>query len=211
MHPPSPLRLARSAALHHRLATLLLTPDAPESEVVTRLISAETHIQLQHLRARQMTDSEERRLRDKEQWLTSAPLTISAGTQGSGTLVDSVDARTIANKHLRLVVIDSIATLGVAAREVVRAMAVLARDRNFALVVVTGVHEPADHVRKPEITDLRDYEAVVDLVDSVLLVERAEPPEVFIHVLKHRYSPTGSVRIALAQHSCAFSNLPEDS
>lgn len=38
------LGLARAAALHQGLPTLLITPDAPETEVVMRLISAETHI-----------------------------------------------------------------------------------------------------------------------------------------------------------------------
>lgn len=203
------LGLARSAALHHHMPSVVLAPDAPESEVVTRLISAETCIPAQHLRRRHLTEHEQRRLWEQEERLTSAPLGIWAGRQFAGNLVDSVNAMTFEDGDIRLVVADGVATLGDEAREAVSMMTRLARERHFALVLVSGATPPPDGHGDPSLTDLRDHDAIADLVDTVLMIEQGEPPEAHVHVVKQRYGPTGSFTLGLQHHCSSFTNLPE--
>ena len=74
------LGVARSAALHHQLPTVVIAPGAPESEVVMRLISAETHIPLQRLRRGDFDDSEAQRLREWEERITSKHLSVRAAS-----------------------------------------------------------------------------------------------------------------------------------
>lgn len=203
------LGLARSAAMHHHLPTAVLAPQAPETELVLRLVSAETQIPLQQMRSGRLSDEERRRLRDWRGRLMSGQLMIRAAGHCAGDLVTAVDGVTTEHDGTRLVVVDSIATLGRSAREAVIAMTALARERHFALVLVTGIHHaPRSQWHPPELTDLRDHDAVVDVVDNVLVLEEADPPESVVHVVKHRYGPTGSVRIAKIAHTCAYVNLP---
>lgn len=202
------LALARSAALHHHLPTLVTAPDAPESEVVMRLISAETNIPLQRLRGRALNEREVQRVREREERITSEHLSIVAGSPLAGTLVDSIVAMTHGD-DVRVVIVDSIATLGASAREDVASMAAWAREHHFALVLVTGALHPTTGEERPlQLADLRDYDAIADLVDVVLVIERAEPPEAVIHVVKHRYGPTGSIRVGHIAHCCSYANLP---
>lgn len=203
------LGMARSAALRHRLPTAVLAPDAPEAELVTRLISAETFIRAHQLRSRELTESDEERLREKEERLTAAPLAIWAGRQFAGNLVDSVNAMTFEDDDVRLVVADGIATLGDDAREAVAVMTRLARERHFALVLVSGVVERSHDETRLTLAHLRDHDAVADLVDTVLMLEQDEAGQVHVHVVKHRFGPTGSFDVGHLQDYCAFVDLPE--
>lgn len=203
------LGLARAAALHQGVPTLLLTPDAPESEVVMRLIAAETHIPLQRLHRRTLDDRETRRLRERRGRLESAPLSIVAGSPPAGTLMDTVGEMT-SEEDLRLVIVDGLTSLGSTTRESVGRMCAWAREEHYALVLVAGVlstRTGADTA--PRLDDLRDHDSLADLVDTVLVLEPQAPPEVAVHVVKHRYGPTGTVRIAHSAHTCAYANLPQ--
>ncbi|MHA7126987.1 DnaB-like helicase C-terminal domain-containing protein [Janibacter indicus] len=200
--------LARAAALHQGISTLLFTPDAPETEVVMRLISAETHIPLQRLRRHTLGDIELQRLRERRGRLESAPLSIVAGSPPAGALVDTVGAMTL-EADLRLVIVDGLTALGTSTRESVARMCAWAREDHYALVLVGGVRSTTPRSdRSPRLEDLRDHDSMADIVDTVLVLEPDAPPEVDIHVVKHRYGPTGTVRVALSAHTCAFVSLP---
>lgn len=202
------LGLARAAALHQRISTLLLTPEAPESEVVMRLISAETHIPLQRLRGRHLDDTETRRLQERRSHLESAPLSIQAGSHSAGTLIDTVGAMTF-EEDVRLVIVDGLTSVGTDLRRAVTQMCAWAREDHYALVFVGGVlpaQSGAD--RPPTLDDLRDHDSIADIVDTVIMIEQAAPPEAVVHVVKHRYGPTGTIRVAHTAHTSSFSNLP---
>lgn len=203
------LGLARAAALHQGMSTLLIARDAPESEVAMRLISAETHIPLQRMRSRTLDDSELRRLRERRGRLESAPMSIVAVSPPAGTLVDTVGAMTF-EEDLYLVIVDGLTSLGVSTREAVARMCAWARQDHYALVLVGGAlptRSGADTA--PGLDDLRDHDAVADIVDTVLVLEPHAPPEVDVHVVKHRYGPTGTVRVAHSAPTCAYSTLPQ--
>lgn len=202
------LSLARAAALHQGTSTIVITPDAPESEVALRLISAETHIPLQRLRRRTLDDVEARRLLERRGRLESAPLTIVAGSPPAGTLVDTVGATTF-EEDVCLVIVDGLTSLGASTRESVARMCAWARDDHYALVLVGGVLPTRTRANTaPELDDLRDHDAVADIVDTVLVLEPLAPPEVDIHVVKHRYGPTGTVRVAHSAHTCTYASVP---
>lgn len=205
------LGLARAAALHQGISTLVITPDAPESEVVMRLISAETHVPLQRLRSRALDHVETRRLRERRGRLESAPLTIVAGRPPAGTLVDTVGAMTF-EEDLHLVIVDGLTSLGVSTREAVARMCAWARQDHYALVIVAGVLSTrTGSDTAPRLDDLRNHDSLADIVDTVLVLEPQAPPEVDVHVVKHRYGPTGTVRVAHSAHTCAYVNLPASS
>lgn len=205
------LGLARAAALHQGMSTLLIARDAPESEVAMRLISAETHIPLQRMRSRTLDDVETRRLRERRVRLESAPLSIVAGSPPAGTLVDTVGAMTF-EEHLHLVIVDGLTSLGVSTREAVARMCAWARQDHYALVLVGGIlSTKSESDAAPRLDDLRDHDSLADIVDTVLVLEPQAPPEVDIHVVKHRYGPTGTVRVAHSAHTCAYVNLPPSS
>lgn len=203
------LGLARAAALQQGISTLVITPDAPGSEAVMRLIAAETHIPLQRLRRRTLDDRETRRLRERRGRLESAPLSIVAGSPPAGTLMDTVGAMTF-EEDLRFVIVDGLTSLGASTREAVARMCAWARQDHYALVLVGGVLSTRTWSdRSPKLDDLRDHDAVADIVDTVLVLEPQAPPEVDIHVVKHRYGPTGTVRVAHSAHTCTYASLPQ--
>lgn len=202
------LGLARAAALHQGVPTLLLTPDAPESEVVMRLIAAETHIPLQRLRRRTLDDGELRRLRERRGRLESAPLSIVAGSPPAGTLVDTVGEMT-SEEDLRLVIVDGLTSLGASTRESVGRMCAWAREEHYALVIVAGVLSTrTGSDTAPRLDDLRNHDSLADIVDTVLVLEPQAPREVDVHVVKQRYGPTGTVRVAHAAHTSTYADLP---
>ena len=173
-----------------------------------RLISAETHIPPQRLRSRTLADDETRRLRERRGRLESAPLSIVAGSPPAGALVDTVGAMTF-EEDVRLVIVDGLTSLGASTRESVARMCAWAREDHYALVLVGGVlPTKAGADTAPGLDDLRDHDAVADIVDTVLVLKPQAPAEVDIHVVKHRYGPTGTVRVAHSADTCAYSNLP---
>ncbi|SMC56947.1 DnaB-like helicase C-terminal domain-containing protein [Janibacter indicus] len=195
------LGLARAAALHQGISTLLIAPDAPESEVVMRLISAETHIPLQRLRSRTLDEGELRRLRERRRRLESAPVSNFAGSPPAGILLDTVGAMTF-EEDLRLVIVDGLTTLGASTRESVARMCARAREDHHALVLVGGVLPRWSGAgTAPGLDDLREHDSLADIVDTVLVLEPHEPPAVAVHVVKHRYGPTGTVRVAHSAHT----------
>lgn len=205
--------LARSAALHHGKQTVILAPDAPEIEVALRLIAAETRIPLRHLRSGDLSDRHRERLSECQQRLADAPLSIYADDPPAGTLPDSV-GMVSHEDDVELVVADGIAMLGDTVRHDVTYMANWARREHFALVLVSSLHNrrSGEQRNTPQLSDLRDYDEVIDVVDNVLLIDRPElefdPLDATVHVAKHRYGATGSVDVTFDESTAGFVNPP---
>lgn len=197
------LGVARSAALHHHLPTVFLSPEAPESEVALRVVSAETHIPLRRLRSRTLDGHELDRLRVHRERLSTAPLS-SVTRLLTGVPVDR--ARSAMAEGARLVVVDAPSAVP---REAVQDLTASARQHHCALVLVLGAHSDRSHEeRAPELHDMRDSDALSDLVDTVLMLHPRSPPDVDVHLAKHRYGATGTVRIAHIAHTCSYVNTP---
>lgn len=205
------LDIARLTALHHRLPTIVLAPDTPEREIVLRLIAAETTVPALSLRSSQLSPRDETRVRDHRSRLAEAPISINAGSHqvwGPEVFLDSLDYMT-RDVAVRLAVIHGVSRLGPSLRTVLPLMSALSRARHFALVLVAGARSPDGPTssRSPVLEHLRDHESIADLVDLVLMVQREDPGEARIKVVKHRFGPTATVPIGFLHRSCTFTDM----
>lgn len=201
------LGLARAATFRNGLPSAVLAPDTPEREIALRAIAGETMVPALSLRSGQLSPGDADRLAEHRERLATARMSINAGSPqvwGPDVFLDSLDYMT-SDSGVRLAVIDGVSRLGPSLRAVLPHMSALSRRRNFALVLVAGA-TPTHGIasRPPTIEDLRDHDSLTDLVDLVLMIQRADFGEASVSIVKHRYGPTATIPIGVLDHYGTF-------
>lgn len=222
------LDIARSAAVHHHLGTLVFTPDTTVEEVNLRLIAAIAKVPLIHLRNGIMNDDGWASTSQTIGDLASAPLTIDSRPYLTlDVLTEAVEEAAAAG--VRLVVLDGLqALVPVTPRdsryhevcEQVHAIKRLARTHRISIVVVSKLNRVSEARpdRRPQLHDLRnagDIEDVADLVillhrDDMYEVESSRPGEADLMVAKHRHGPTRWLTVAFQGHYARFVDIARE-
>ena len=211
------LGLARNAALREGLKTLFIAPDSSERELLLRVIAAETRIPVSHLRRGHLDDSEQDKLNRHREALTVTPLLVNAGWSVEGTthtLLNSAQAWRSCG--VRFLVLDGTSGAEPQTRELVKGLKILALKHRAAVVVVTKAVVPQHRQSgRPALEDLREYEAIADLVDLVIMLHRDDvhdwnstrPGEADLEIIKHRYGPARLTTIAFQGHYSRFADM----
>jgi replicative DNA helicase len=222
------LDLARSAAIKHKLPTIVFSLEMGKGEIAMRLLSAETSIPLQKMRKGQIEAKDWTTIASTRGRIESAPLYIDDSPNMTLVEIRAKCRRLKQRIGLQLIVIDYLQLMTSGKRvesrqqevsEFSRALKLLAKELQVPVVALSqlnrGPEQRAD--RKPQLSDLRESGSLEQDADLVILLhresayERDNPRagEADLIVAKHRNGPTGTVVVGFQGHYSRFADMPK--
>ncbi len=220
------LDLCRAASIHNGLASCFFSLEMTKSEIIMRLLSAESRVPLNHIRNGQMSDDDWTRLARKMAEVSSAPLFIDDSP--NMTMMEiRAKARRLKQRHdLRLVVIDymQLMTSGrkvesrqLEVSEFSRQIKLLAKELEVPIIALSQLNRGPEQRgdKRPMMSDLRESGSLEQDADMVVLLHREDiyekestrPGEADLIVAKHRNGPTRDITVAFQGHYSRFVDM----
>ena len=220
------LDIARSAAIKHKMATVLFSLEMSRTEITMRLLSAEASIQLQNMRKGTMRDEDWTRLARTMAEVSDAPLFID-DSPNMNLMEIRAKCRRLKQRHnLRLVIIDYLQLMSSGKRvesrqqevsEFSRALKLLAKELEVPVIAISQLNRGSEQRqdKRPQMSDLRESGSIEQDADMVILLHREsmyerESPregEADLIVAKHRNGPTDTITVAFQGHYSRFTNM----
>ena len=161
------LDIARSAAIKHKMATVLFSLEMSRTEITMRLLSAEASIQLQNMRKGTMRDEDWTRLARTMGEVSDAPLFIDDSPNMSLMEIRAKCRRLKQQHNLRLVIIDYLQLMSSGKRvesrqqevsEFSRALKLLAKELEVPVIAISQLNRGSEQRtdKKPQMSDLRE-------------------------------------------------------
>lgn len=178
------LDFCRSAAVHHNLTSAFFSLEMTRSEIMMRLLSAESTIHLNSIR-NGMSDSDWEKLGPRMASVSGAPMFIDDSP--NLTMMDiRAKARRLKQRHdLRLMVIDYIQLMSSGKKvesrqlevsEFSRQIKLLAKELEVPIIALSqlnrGNEQRSD--KRPQVSDLRESGSLEQDADIVILVHRED-------------------------------------
>ena len=220
------LDVARSAAIKHKMATVLFSLEMSRTEITMRLLSAEASIQLQNMRKGTMRDEDWTRLARTMAEVSDAPLFIDDSPNMNLMEIRAKCRRLKQQHNLRLVIIDYLQLMSSGKRvesrqqevsEFSRALKLLAKELEVPVIAISQLNRGSEQRqdKKPQMSDLRESGSIEQDADMVILLHREsmyerESPregEADLIVAKHRNGPTDTITVAFQGHYSRFTNM----
>jgi replicative DNA helicase len=223
------LDFCRSAAIRHKLPTVLFSLEMAAAEINMRLLSAESKVPAHRMRTGQLTDDDRARLAERMAEIADAPFYISESAALSVDALCDEAARLVAGQGVRLVAVDCLQLITTDRRfenrerevaEIAQQLKALALGLRVPVVVAAqlnrGPEQRAD--KRPLLANLRDCDAIAQAADLVVLLHRQdaferESPragEADLIIAKHRNGPTATVIVAFQGHYSRFADMASD-
>ena len=161
------LDIARSAAIHHQMASVMFSLEMGRNEITMRLLSAEARIPLQNMRKGTMREEDWTRLAKTMGEVSEAPFFIDDSPNMS-LMEIRAKCRRLKQKHdLKLVVIDYLQLMTSGKRvesrqqevsEFSRALKLLAKEIQVPVIALSQLNRGAESRtdKKPQMSDLRE-------------------------------------------------------
>jgi replicative DNA helicase len=161
------LDIARSAAIRHKMTTVLFSLEMSRTEITMRLLSAEASIQLQNMRKGTMRDEDWTRLARTMGEVSDAPLFIDDSPNMS-LMEIRAKCRRLKQRHgLRLVIIDYLQLMSSGKRvesrqqevsEFSRALKLLAKELEVPVIAISQLNRGSEQRtdKRPQMSDLRE-------------------------------------------------------
>jgi replicative DNA helicase len=161
------LDVARSAAIKHKMATVLFSLEMSRTEITMRLLSAEASIQLQNMRKGTMRDEDWTRLARTMGEVSDAPLFIDDSPNMSLMEIRAKCRRLKQRDNLRLVIIDYLQLMSSGKRvesrqqevaEFSRALKLLAKELEVPVIAISQLNRGSEQRtdKRPQMSDLRE-------------------------------------------------------
>ena len=161
------LDVARSAAIKHKMATVVFSLEMSRTEITMRLLSAEAQIQLQHMRKGTMRDEDWTRLARTMGEVSDAPLFIDDSPNMSLMEIRAKCRRLKQRNNLKLVIIDYLQLMSSGKRvesrqqevsEFSRALKLLAKELEVPVIAISQLNRGSEQRtdKKPQMSDLRE-------------------------------------------------------
>jgi replicative DNA helicase len=222
------LDFARHAAIEHRLPTAIFSLEMSSMEIMMRLLSAESQVNLQSIRTGNLDDAWDR-LSATTNKLSGAPLFIDDSP--NLTMMEiRAKARRLKQRHdLKFVIIDYIQLMSSGKRvesrqvevsEFSRQIKLLAKELGIPVIAISQLNRSPDARadKKPMLSDLRESGSLEQDADIVMLLHRddvyqADPAlrdyMADLNIAKHRNGATRNIRLVFQGHLSRFSNDPD--
>ncbi|MCK7637151.1 replicative DNA helicase [Corynebacterium pygosceleis] len=220
------LDFMRSCSVKHGKASVIFSLEMSKSEIVMRMLSAETEIKLTDMRSGKMTTEQWQRMAERVGKIADAPLFIDDSANLTMMEIRS-KARQLKQKHdLQLIVVDYLQLMSSGKKvesrqqevsEFSRQLKLLAKELDVPLVAISQLNRgPESRTdKKPQLADLRESGSLEQDADMVMLLYRPdsqdkEDPragEADIIMAKHRGGPIGTVAVAHQLHYSRFRDL----
>ena len=220
------LDIARSAAIKHKMTTVLFSLEMSRTEITMRLLSAEASIQLQNMRKGTMRDEDWTRLARTMAEVSDAPLFIDDSPNMNLMEIRAKCRRLKQQHNLRLVIIDYLQLMSSGKRvesrqqevsEFSRALKLLAKELEVPVIAISQLNRGSEQRqdKRPQMSDLRESGSIEQDADMVILLHREsmyerESPregEADLIVAKHRNGPTDTITVAFQGHYSRFTNM----
>jgi len=161
------LDIARSAAIKHKMTTVLFSLEMSRTEITMRLLSAEASIQLQNMRKGTMRDEDWTRLARTMAQVSDAPLFIDDSPNMSLMEIRAKCRRLKQRNNLRLVIIDYLQLMSSGKRvesrqqevaEFSRALKLLAKELEVPVIAISQLNRGSEQRtdKRPQMSDLRE-------------------------------------------------------
>jgi len=161
------LDIARSAAIKHKMATVLFSLEMSRTEITMRLLSAEASIQLQNMRKGTMRDEDWTRLARTMGEVSDAPLFIDDSPNMSLMEIRAKCRRLKQRHNLKLVIIDYLQLMSSGKRvesrqqevsEFSRALKLLAKELEVPVIAISQLNRGSEQRtdKRPQMSDLRE-------------------------------------------------------
>ena len=214
------LDFMRSCSIKHNKASVIFSLEMSKSEIVMRLLSAETEIRLSDMRAGRMSDEAWAKLANRVGQISEAPLFIDDST-------NLTKARRLKQKHdLQMIVVDYLQLMSSGKRvesrqqevsEFSRQLKLLAKELDVPLVAISQLNRgPESRTdKRPQLADLRESGSLEQDADMVMLLYRPDSQdkdderagEADIILAKHRGGPIDTVQVAHQLHYSKFVDM----
>jgi replicative DNA helicase len=220
------LDIARSAAIHHQLTTVIFSLEMGRNEITMRLLSAEARIPLQNMRKGTMREEDWTRLARTMGEVSEAPLFIDDSPNMSLMEIRAKCRRLKQRHDLKLVVVDYLQLMSSGKRvesrqqevsEFSRALKLLAKELEVPVIAISQLNRGPEQRtdKKPQMSDLRESGSIEQDADMVILLHREdayekESPragEADFIVAKHRNGPTDTITVAFQGHYSRFVDM----
>jgi replicative DNA helicase len=220
------LDIARSAAIKHKMASVVFSLEMSRTEITMRMLSAEAGIQLQHMRKGTMREEDWTRLASTMARISDAPLFIDDSPNMSLMEIRAKCRRLKQRNNLKLVIIDYLQLMTSGKRvesrqqevsEFSRALKLLAKELEVPVIAISQLNRGPEQRtdKKPAMSDLRESGSIEQDADMVILLHREaayekDSPregEADLIVAKHRNGPTDTIVVAFQGHFSRFTNM----
>ncbi len=224
------LNFAANIAIHQKIPVGMFSLEMSRDQVVDRLISSVTGVDLWRLRTGRLSDQGEdndfTRIQQAMGILSEAPIYIDDAASPTVLQMKAMSRRLQAEKGLGLIIIDYLqlmepmnpnADMVQQVSENSRALKALARELDIPVLVVSQLSRAVEQ-RSPQIprlSDLRQSGTIEQDADVVLFIYREDRyrPDTSrkgiadIIISKHRNGPVGKVELYFDERTVTFRNL----
>ncbi|AKK04226.1 replicative DNA helicase [Corynebacterium epidermidicanis] len=220
------LDFMRSCSIKHGKTSCIFSLEMSKSEIVMRLLSAETEIKLSDMRSGRMSDDQWARLAQRVGEIDQAPLFIDDSANLTMMEIRS-KARKLKQKHdLQMIVVDYLQLMSSGKRvesrqqevsEFSRQLKLLAKELDVPLIAISQLNRgpEARTDKRPQIADLRESGSLEQDADMVMLLYRPDSQdkdderagEADIILAKHRGGPIDTIPVAHQLHYSRFVDL----
>ena len=220
------LDFMRSCSIKHNKASVIFSLEMSKSEIVMRLLSAETEIRLSDMRAGRMSDEAWAKLANRVGQISEAPLFIDDSANLTMMEIRS-KARRLKQKHdLQMIVVDYLQLMSSGKRvesrqqevsEFSRQLKLLAKELDVPLVAISQLNRgPESRTdKRPQLADLRESGSLEQDADMVMWLYRPDSQdkdderagEADIILAKHRGGPIDTVQVAHQLHYSKFVDM----
>lgn len=213
----------RAASVTEELTSVIFSLEMSRTEIVMRLLSAQSQVPLQRIRSGSLGEGEWVRLSEAVSSLQTAPLFIDDSPNLSLMEIRAKCRRLKQQHNLSLVVVDYLQLLSSSRKvesrqqevsEFSRSLKLLAKELELPVLAVSqlnrGPEQRAD--KRPLLSDLRESGALEQDADVVILLNREDyydkdsprAGEADLILAKHRNGPTRTVTVAFQGHYSRF-------
>jgi len=219
------LDIARSAAIHNNMSTVIFSLEMSRSEISTRLISAEAGIKLQALRTGKLQDNDWQKIARVLGQTNDAPLFIDDSPNMTMPEIRAKCRRLKQQSDLKLVVLDYLQLMSSGKRvesrqqevsEFSRALKLLAKELEVPVIAISQLNRGPEQRtdKKPQMSDLRESGAIEQDADMIMLLHREDaydkdnrPGEADFIIAKHRNGPTDTITVVFQGHYSRFGDM----
>ncbi|NDE88739.1 MAG: replicative DNA helicase [Micrococcales bacterium] len=221
------LDIAREAAINKKLATAIFSLEMSQTEIAMRLLSAETSIYLQSMRAGSITDNEWAIIAERRSAIANAPLIIDDSPNLNIVEIRAKCRRMIKEWDLKLIIVDYIQLMTSGKKvenrqqevsEFSRSLKLLAKELKVPVVALSQLNRKSEEgsSKKPELSQLRESGSLEQDADLVILIHRefnqqenTRVGEAELILAKQRNGPTGSSNVLFQGQYSRFVNPKE--
>jgi len=221
--------IARNVALNEKIPVGIFSLEMSREQLVDRLIAAEAHVNLWHLRTGRLSSEEEfEKIRDSMAKLNSASLFIDDEVSTNILQMRAKARRLKIEKGLGLVIVDYLQLMVPRIQsdsmvqqitEISRSLKALARELEVPVLAISQLSRAVEARpnKRPQLSDLRESGAIEQDADVVMFIYREDKVkensdrknQADIIIAKHRNGPTGEVQLYFNQEKASFSSLEQ--